>query len=209
MHHNTHTQYTRNPAMFITHYSTQRHYSSHILRFFPRLVTVQNTICSSTWSCSPDDGHNDARNMLRQKFDNKHQIRCILLVSLSSPDILHLLVIFRGQIRSGCFQNVFQMAVSQRRTLLLFIHVHGGECFITSVLPTVLIVFSATSVRFFNTFHCPGSCRSLEFSIFQGHRAESQRIEGITVPCSSKCMSYTINCTYTQSSMYHFSTIVC
>jgi len=27
--------------------------------------TVQNTICGSTQSCSPDNGHNDARNMLR------------------------------------------------------------------------------------------------------------------------------------------------
>ena len=36
-------------------------------------------------SCSPDDGHNDARNMLREKFDNKYQISCILLISLSSP----------------------------------------------------------------------------------------------------------------------------
>ena len=26
---------------------------------------VQNTICGSTPSCSPDDGHNDARNMFR------------------------------------------------------------------------------------------------------------------------------------------------
>ena len=26
---------------------------------------VQNTICGSAQSCSPDDGHNDARNMLR------------------------------------------------------------------------------------------------------------------------------------------------
>ena len=34
---------------------------------------------------SPDDGPNDARNMLRQTFDNKHQISFILLVSLSSP----------------------------------------------------------------------------------------------------------------------------
>jgi len=34
-------------------------------------------------SCSPD-----ARNMLRLKFDNKHRISCILLVSLSSPYIL-------------------------------------------------------------------------------------------------------------------------
>ena len=48
---------------------------------------VQNTICGSTQSCSPDNGHNDARNMLRQKFDNKHQISCILLVSLSSPQL--------------------------------------------------------------------------------------------------------------------------
>jgi len=46
---------------------------------------VQNTICGSAHACSPDDGHNDARNTLRQKFDNKHQISCILLVSLSSP----------------------------------------------------------------------------------------------------------------------------
>ena len=46
---------------------------------------VLNTICGSTRSCFPDDGHNDARNMLRLKFDNKHQISCILLVSLSSP----------------------------------------------------------------------------------------------------------------------------
>jgi len=45
---------------------------------------VQNTICGSAHYCSPDDGHNDARNMLRQS-DNKHQISCILLVSLSSP----------------------------------------------------------------------------------------------------------------------------
>ena len=46
---------------------------------------VQNFICGSAHSCSPDDGHNDARNMLRQKFDNKYQISCLLLVSLSSP----------------------------------------------------------------------------------------------------------------------------
>ena len=48
-------------------------------------LPVQNTICGSAHSCSPDDGHNDARNMLRLKFDNEHQISCILLVSLSSP----------------------------------------------------------------------------------------------------------------------------
>jgi len=53
------------PTMFTTHYSTQRHYGSHILRVFPPLVTVQNTICSSTRSCSSDDVHNDDRNMLR------------------------------------------------------------------------------------------------------------------------------------------------
>ena len=46
---------------------------------------VQNTACSSTRSCCPDDGHNDARNMFRQKFDNKHRISCIWLVSVSSP----------------------------------------------------------------------------------------------------------------------------
>jgi len=48
---------------------------------------VQNTICSSKSPCS-DDGHNDARNMLRQKFDNKLLIGCISLVSLSSHYIL-------------------------------------------------------------------------------------------------------------------------
>ena len=53
------------PAMITTHYSTKRHYGSRILRFFSPLVTVKNTICSSTWSCSPDVGHNDAQNMLR------------------------------------------------------------------------------------------------------------------------------------------------
>jgi len=47
--------------------------------------TVQNTTCGSTRSCSPDDGHNDVRNMLRWKFDNKYRICCILLVSVSSP----------------------------------------------------------------------------------------------------------------------------
>jgi len=26
---------------------------------------VQNTICGSAHYCSPDDGHNDVRNMLR------------------------------------------------------------------------------------------------------------------------------------------------
>ena len=46
---------------------------------------MQNTICSNTRSCSPDDEHNDARNMLRLKSDNKHRISCILLVYLSSP----------------------------------------------------------------------------------------------------------------------------
>ena len=40
----------------------------------------QNPACSRTLSYSPDDGHNDARNMLRYKFDNRHWISCILLV---------------------------------------------------------------------------------------------------------------------------------
>ena len=53
------------PTMFTAHNSTQRHYGSYILRFCSPLVTVQNTICGSAHSCSPDDGHNDARNMLR------------------------------------------------------------------------------------------------------------------------------------------------
>jgi len=48
---------------------------------------VQNITCSNTRSCYPDDGHNDAQNMLRYKFDNKHRISCILLVYLSSPYI--------------------------------------------------------------------------------------------------------------------------
>jgi len=48
-----------------------------------------------------------------------------------------------------CFQNFFQMAVSQRRTFHLSIHVRGGGCFFTSVLPKMLIVFIATTVRVF------------------------------------------------------------
>ena len=36
------------------------------------------TLCLSS-------GEHDARNLLRQKFDNKHQISCILFVSLPSP----------------------------------------------------------------------------------------------------------------------------
>ena len=47
-------------------------------------VTMQNTIRSYTQSCSTEDGLNIARNMLIYKFDNKHQISCIFLVSLSS-----------------------------------------------------------------------------------------------------------------------------
>jgi len=43
----------------------RKHSMAHILRVFPSPVTVQNTICSNTRSCSPDDGHNDGRNMLR------------------------------------------------------------------------------------------------------------------------------------------------
>ena len=40
----------------------------------------QNTTCNRTRSYSPDDGHNDARNMLRKRFNNKYRISCILLV---------------------------------------------------------------------------------------------------------------------------------
>ena len=75
------------PTMFSAHYPTQSHYGSHILRFCSPLVAVQNTTCSSAHSCSPDDGHNDARNMLRWKFDNEHHISWMLLVSLSSPNV--------------------------------------------------------------------------------------------------------------------------
>jgi len=52
--------------------------------------SVQNTICSSTRSCVPDEGHNDARNMMREKFDNKYQTTCNSLVSLTSPSFLHI-----------------------------------------------------------------------------------------------------------------------
>jgi len=51
----------------------------------------QHNQCSSTRSYSTDDAHNDARNMLRWKFDNKHRISCILLV-LS----LHLMFTMHG-----------------------------------------------------------------------------------------------------------------
>ena len=75
------TTYTHEiPTMFTTHYSTQRHYGSHILRFFPHLVTLQNTICGNTRSCSTDGGHNDALNMLRLKFDNKYVIKFLIFV---------------------------------------------------------------------------------------------------------------------------------
>jgi hypothetical protein len=61
----TYTYTHEMPAMFSAHYSTQRHYGSQILRFCSPLVTVQNTIRGSAHSFSPDDGHNNARNMLR------------------------------------------------------------------------------------------------------------------------------------------------
>jgi len=38
---------------------------------------VQNTTCGSTQSCSPDDGHNDARNMLdRRLIINTRLVAC-------------------------------------------------------------------------------------------------------------------------------------
>jgi len=53
----------------------------HCVKVPVRLYTLrQNTACSRTQSYSCDDGHNDARNMLDRKFDNKHRISCILLV---------------------------------------------------------------------------------------------------------------------------------
>ena len=61
----------------------------------PRPTTTyaprQNTACSRTRSYSPDDGHNDARNMVRSMFNNKHRISCILLV----PS-LHLIFTMHG-----------------------------------------------------------------------------------------------------------------
>jgi len=45
---------------------------------------VLKTICGITQTCSSDDGHNNARNKLRQTIDNKLQISCFLLVSLST-----------------------------------------------------------------------------------------------------------------------------
>ena len=61
------------PTMF----TTRTLWLSHLM--FPSLYR-QNTTCSRTRSYSPDDGHNDARNMLGQKFNNKQRISCILLV---------------------------------------------------------------------------------------------------------------------------------
>jgi len=50
-------------------YRSTASHSAHILRpcsTQPHPVQpVQNTIGSNTRSCSPDDGHNDARNILR------------------------------------------------------------------------------------------------------------------------------------------------
>ena len=54
-----------------------QHVSGIIMPIFRRTKTVcysipaepaQYTICSNTGLCSPEDGHNDARNMLRQKL---------------------------------------------------------------------------------------------------------------------------------------------
>ena len=81
---------------------------------------VQNTICSSTRSSSPDDGHNDARNMSRQKFDNKHRISCILLVSLSSSyEQINLYI-------SRCKFNVIRLEFP---TESHSVHKIEGKCF--------------------------------------------------------------------------------
>ena len=50
--------------------------------------TVQNTIRVNAHSCSPDVGHSVAQNILKQEFVDKHQISCILLISLPSPTFL-------------------------------------------------------------------------------------------------------------------------
>ena len=90
-------QYATNPMFIIkpfistcfgNHYAHHQEHSSRPSSTQPQpSQPVQNTICGTAHSCSPDDGHNDAQNMFRWKFDNKHQISCILLVSLSSPDV--------------------------------------------------------------------------------------------------------------------------
>jgi len=47
------------PSRFTTHYPTKK--TLQLISTFSPLVTAQHTT-----SCSPEDGHNDARNMLRK-----------------------------------------------------------------------------------------------------------------------------------------------
>ena len=65
--HTVHTDY--DPAPLFDQVEQYLSHSAHRLRpssTEPQPAQpVQNTICGSTRSCSPDDGHNDARNMLR------------------------------------------------------------------------------------------------------------------------------------------------
>jgi hypothetical protein len=58
------------------------HRESKVKRETNKMQPAQNTVCGSTQFCSAADGHNDARNMLRQMTEKKNQISCILLVSL-------------------------------------------------------------------------------------------------------------------------------
>jgi len=73
------------------------------------------TICGSTRSCSLDDGHNDVRNMLRLKFDNKHRVRCNLLVSLSSSYVHDARSeepkIYTAQMRAGLMDPATFLAI--------------------------------------------------------------------------------------------------
>ena len=116
-----HTYTHEIPTMFTSHYSTQRFYDSHLTVFFPP-VTVQKTICSNTRPCSPDDGHNDARNTLRQKFDNKHRISCILLVYLSSPLVLSVF----WKKKKNCLENsnFHKIVQKQQGTLHMKTNIH-------------------------------------------------------------------------------------
>jgi len=81
---------------------------------------LQNTICSNTRSCSPDDGHNDARNVLRYKFDNKQRISCISLFYLSSPRKSRNLFRFWLQLLAEPFVIVSSMERNIKKNILVF-----------------------------------------------------------------------------------------
>jgi len=59
----THTHTHETPTYFTTRYPTKK--MTWLILCFP-LVTAQTPYAVIHGLCSPDDGHNDARNMLRQ-----------------------------------------------------------------------------------------------------------------------------------------------